>query len=44
MDLTGVQSPPMDWDAENLPERWKRLRQHAELQWSALGKERGKKM
>ena len=34
MDLTGVQSPQMDWDAENLPERWKRFRQHMELMFS----------
>ena len=34
MDLTGVQSPQMDWDAENLPERWKRFRQHVELMFS----------
>ena len=31
MDLTGVQSPQMDWEAENLPERWKRFRQNVEL-------------
>ena len=24
----------MDWDAENLPERWKRFRQHVELMFS----------
>lgn len=34
MELTGVQSPQMDWDAENLPERWKRFRQHVELMFS----------
>ena len=34
MDLTGVQSPQMDWDDENLPERWKRFRQHVELMFS----------
>ena len=34
MDLTGGQSPQMDWDAENLPERWKRFRQHVELMFS----------
>ena len=34
MDLTGVQSPQMDWDPENLPERWKRLRQYVELMFS----------
>ena len=40
MDLTGVQSPQVDWDAENLTEHWKRFRQHVELMFSgALGKE-----
>ena len=34
MDLAGVQSPQMDWEAENLPERWKRFRQHVELMFS----------
>ena len=34
MDLTGVQSPQTDWEAENLPERWKRFRQHEELLFS----------
>ena len=34
MELTGVQSPQMDWDAENLSERWKRFRQHVELMFS----------
>ena len=34
MDLTGVQSPQMDWDAENLSKRWKRFRQHVELMFS----------
>ena len=29
-----MQSPQMDWDAENLPERWKRFRQHVELMFS----------
>ena len=31
MDLTAVQSPQMDWDTENLPERRKSFRQHLEL-------------
>ena len=26
MDLAGVQFPQMDWEAENLPERWTRFR------------------
>ena len=34
MELTGVQSPQMDWNAENLPERWERFRQHVELMFS----------
>ena len=34
MDLAGVQSPQMDWEAENLPERWKRFRQHVEIMFS----------
>ena len=34
MELTGVQSPQMDWDADNLSERWKRFRQHVELMFS----------
>lgn len=33
MDLVGVQSPQMDWESENLPERWKRFR-HVELMFS----------
>ena len=31
MDLVGVQCPQMDWEAENLPERWRRFQQHVEL-------------
>ena len=31
MDLVSVQIPQMDWESENLPERWKRFRQHVEL-------------
>ena len=34
MELTGVQSPQMDWDTDNLSERWKRFRQHVELMFS----------
>ena len=46
MDFTGVQSPQMDWDAENLPERWKRFRQHLELMFSGplAAKKRGRKV
>ena len=35
----------MDWDAENLPERWKRVRQHVDIMFSsslAAKKEEGK--
>ena len=34
MDVAGLQCPQMDWEAENLPERWKRFRQHVELMFS----------
>ncbi|KAK2560683.1 hypothetical protein P5673_016445 [Acropora cervicornis] len=34
MDLVGVQSPQKDWESENLPERWKRFREHVELMFS----------
>ena len=34
MDLTGLQSPQMDWEVGNLPERWKHFRQHVELMFS----------
>ena len=34
MDLIGVQSPQMDWDTENLPEHWKRFRQHVKLMFN----------
>ena len=34
MDLAEVQCPQMDWEAEKLPERWKRFRQHGELKFS----------
>lgn len=28
MNLAGVQSRQIDWESENLPERWMRFRQH----------------
>jgi len=34
MDLTGVQSPQMDWEAKNLPGCWKHFQQHMELMFS----------
>ena len=34
MDVTCVQSPQMDWEAEHLPERWTHFRQQVELMFS----------
>ena len=34
MGLAGLKCPRMDWETENLPERWKRFRQHVELMFS----------
>eukprot|EP00105_Crassostrea_gigas_P044027 XP_019928175.1 PREDICTED: uncharacterized protein K02A2.6-like [Crassostrea gigas] len=31
MDLTGVPTPKMDWEASNLPEQWKKFRTHVDL-------------
>ena len=33
-DLARVRSPQLDLESENLPERWKRFRQHVELMFS----------
>jgi len=34
MDSFGVPAPKMDWESANLPEAWRRFRQHAELIFS----------
>lgn len=34
MDAAGVPSPHMDWDANNLPEAWRRFKLHVELMFS----------
>jgi len=31
MDLTGIPTPNMNWDSTNLPEPWKKFRQHVDL-------------
>ena len=40
MDTYGVPAPSMNWDSPNLPEAWRRFKQHAELMFS--GPLRGK--
>ena len=34
MDFYGVPAPRMDWDSTNLPEVWKRFKQHTELMFT----------
>lgn len=34
MDTYGVPAPSMNWDSPNLPEAWRRFKQHAELMFS----------
>ena len=34
MALSGVETPTMHWDGENLKENWRRFKQHAELMFS----------
>ena len=34
MDSYGVPAPRMDWDSTNLPEAWRRFKQHAELMFT----------
>ena len=34
MALSGVETPTMLWDGENLKENWRRFKQHAELMFS----------
>ena len=31
MDLSGIPTPVMNWEASNLPEAWKKFQQHVEL-------------
>ena len=31
MDLTGVPTPKIDWEATNLPEQWKKFHSHVDL-------------
>ncbi|CAI5681852.1 unnamed protein product [Oreochromis niloticus] len=40
MEAYGVPTPCMDWDSSNLPEAWRRFKQHAELMFA--GPLRGK--
>lgn len=41
MDTSGVPSPRMDWDAKNLPEAWRKFKQHVELMFSGPLKRKG---
>ena len=34
MDFASVHAPHMNWDSSNLPDAWKKFRQHAELMFS----------
>ncbi|KAL6455152.1 hypothetical protein MHYP_G00364050 [Metynnis hypsauchen] len=34
MDSTGIPTPRMDWDSSNLPDAWRKFRQHVELMFS----------
>ena len=31
---SSVQVPQMDWESQNLPETWKKFKEHAELMFS----------
>ena len=31
MDLSGIPTPHMDWESNNLPASWKKFKQHCEL-------------
>ncbi|XP_073722699.1 uncharacterized protein [Misgurnus anguillicaudatus] len=41
MDFAGVPSPHMNWESSNLPDAWRKFRQHAELMFAGLLKKRG---
>lgn len=41
MDVAGVPSPRMDWDASNLPEAWRKFKLHVELMFSGPFKKKG---
>lgn len=34
MEAYGVPAPRMDWDSSNLPDAWRRFKQHVELMFS----------
>ena len=36
MELAGTAAPQMDWKSVNLPDRWKRFKQHVQLMFSGL--------
>ncbi|XP_056880704.1 uncharacterized protein LOC130521067 isoform X1 [Takifugu flavidus] len=40
MDVAGVPSPRMDWDASNLPEAWRKFKLHVNLMFSGPFKEK----
>lgn len=41
MDFAGVPSPHMNWESSNLPDAWRKFRQHAELMFAGPLKKRG---
>lgn len=41
MDISGVPSPHMDWDAKNLPEAWRKFKLHVGLMFSGPLKRKG---
>lgn len=41
MDIAGVPSPHMDWDASNLPEAWPKFKLHVDLMFSGPLKKKG---
>ena len=41
MELTGIPTPHMDWESSNLPDAWKKFKQHVELIFKGPLSERG---
>ena len=46
MELTGIPTPKIDWNASNLVEQWKQFQEHVSLIFSGplTGKEESEKM
>ena len=41
MHFSGVPSPRMDWESKNLPDAWRKYKQHVELMFTGPLKDRG---